>query len=314
MTTNIFSILETKLEEEDPATVTAKKRRREQFTEEQLALARSYIDKEPGRMLLSVSDINVDMSYQTRFRQRIYDEIVECVHPGMLQTLKISKRPDGSFYAMDGATRVLALKERGDMNRKLHCEVWDTPGRDIEALMFYIFHDKASYEPMKIETRLQSLHVAGLDHGFIKAIEECGFSLIEGGRGKRIRGTTYMQQVWELDIGDAMRKALFSIKDAWRDSYNIDGFMVLGIARLYHVYHRALDEQMRKALRRLSPEQIEELVKKRWIKGGGKRLMHPVERPPLISLVLVDEINRHPGKAGKLDPDKLKEFDERQKR
>lgn len=280
---------------------------RQQFTPEELALAQAYIDVEPQRIDIVVSDINIDFSYQTRIRERIQAAIKNNFHAGMLQTLKISRRPDGTLWAIDGATRVLGLRDRGDMNRKLHCEVWDTPGRDIEAVLFYIFHDKSSYEPMKIETRAQAQHVAGLDHGFVQAIEECGFSLIGGGRGHFIRGVTHMQQTWDLDHdGTAMRKALFSVKDAWRDLHKITGYLVKGVALLYRLVDRRLDEQVRKVLRRLSPEDIDELVKKRWLRVGGKRLMHPAERPPTITHIIAEEINRHPGKGGKIDLVKLR--------
>lgn len=312
--TNLFKLQTQETDElaseEDAVSQPAKERGRppkQQFTPEELALAQAYIDIEPQRMDIVVSDIKIDMSYQTRIRKRIQEKIKNNLHVGMLQTLKISRRPDGSLWAMDGATRVLGLKDRGEMNRKLHCEVWDTPGQEIEAVLFYIFHDKASYEPMKIETRAQAQSVAGLDHGFVQAIEECGFSLQSGGgRGHFIRGVTHMQETWDLDHnGTAMRKALFSIKDAWRDMHKITGYMVKGLARLYHLVDRRLDEQVRKALRRLTPEDIDEAVRKRWMRVGGKRLMHPAERPPIITLVIAEEINRHPGKGGKIDLVKL---------
>lgn len=280
---------------------------KQQFTPEELALAQAYIDVEPQRIDIVVSDIKIDFSYQTRIRARIQANIKNNLHIGMLQTLKISRRPDGSLWAMDGATRVLGLKDRGEMNRKLHCEVWDTPGQEIEAVLFYIFHDKSSYEPMKIETRAQAQHVAGLDHGFVEAIEECGFSLIGGGRGRFIRGVTHMQETWDIDkSGTAMRKALFSIKDAWRDLHKITGYMVKGVALLYHLVDRRLDEQTRKVLRHLTPEDIDEMVKRRWARAGGKRLMHPAERPGIITQVIAEEINRRPGKGGKIDLVKLR--------
>jgi hypothetical protein len=285
------------------------------FTPEELRTLDFYFAKEPPILMLLVSEIKIDWSYQTRNRMRMFNEIRDNFLPGKLQTLKVSRRPDGSYYVFDGATRVLALEERGDMVRKLRCEVFDTPGQAIEALLFDWFNGRDSHENAKLENRLKALSVGGQDNGFVEKIEACGFSLIGGGRGTRINGATHMIQTWELDDnGEAMGRALFAIRNTWRDSHQIKGFVVLGIAQLYHYIHRPLDEQMRKALNRIGPEEIDHAVKQRWARIGGKRLLHPAERPPLITLIIAEEINKHPGKGGKIDIDKLTADVERERR
>jgi hypothetical protein len=200
---------------------------KEQFTPEELELLAQVLDKEPEIADVAVSDINIDYSYQTRIRDRIRQQIKTNLKPALLQTGKLSRRPDGSLWAIDCATRVLGIKDRGEMNRKLHCEIFTTPGQQVEALLFDFFHDRRSYEPMKLETRLKAQSVAGLDHGFVEAIERLGFSLHDRHRNK-IRGATDMVKAWELDHdGTAMTKAIFSIKDSWRDNYKLEGYMAL---------------------------------------------------------------------------------------
>jgi hypothetical protein len=51
-----------------------------------------------------------------------------------------------------------------------------------------------------------------------------------------------------------------------------------------------------------------DLVSRRWAKAGNKApRIHPDDKPKLISRVLADEINKNPGKSGRIDILKLDE-------
>jgi hypothetical protein len=42
-------------------------------------------------------------------------------------------------------------------------------------------------------------------------------------------------------------------------------------------------------------------------KSGGKRLIHPHDRPKLITAVIVEQINKRPGRGGKIDIKQLED-------
>ena len=181
-------------------------------------------------------------------------------------------------------------------------------GPKQEALLFAWFNSKRSKEPTKLETNLVAYGIAGTDHGFCKAVEDCGFAVGKGGK-RRLRGISYAQKAWDLDgDGSAMRKSLFALKESWRDLYDIHGYMVLGVARLYHYSRKTIDEQVRRVLKRMPPNKIIDAVSRRWAKAGNKApRIHPDDKPELISRVIAEEINKNPGRTGKIDIVKLDE-------
>ena len=82
--------------------------------------------------------------------------------------------------------------------------------------------------------------------------------------------------------------------------------MVFGIAILYDSQTRSVDEQLRKQLHRYTPDEIVEHVKTRWARTGAKALrIHPGDMPLQIARWLCDNINKRPGKSGRLDVSRL---------
>lgn len=280
------------------------------FNSDEIKLLKKILDQNPPVVELSVGVLNIDFSYQDRPRDRIAAQIINHFSPAFLGVLIIAQRPDGSYWVCDGATRVQGLVARDDKERLVHCQVFQTEGARQEALLFAFFNSKRSKEPTKLITNLQAYSVAGTDKGFGKAIEDCGFSLTRGRR--QLHGPSYVKQAWELDgDGTAMKKALFTLNYAWGDSYQVHGYMVLGVALLYHTQRRAIDEQVRRVLQRMPPDEIMDRATRRYAAAGAKRpRIHPDDKPKLVARVLADAINRNPGKAGKIDIDRLAAADE----
>jgi hypothetical protein len=256
---------------------------------------------------IPIGSLNVDPDYQERKRRRIGDQIKRELYEGMLGVLKVSQRPDGTYWVIDGETRREAILnlEGGDSQRLIRCELYQVPGPREESLLFAIFNSKRSHEPTNLSTNLQAYKVAETDHGFGKAIEECGYTF----KGKfAIRGPHYVEKAWDLDgDGTAVKKALWSM-GVWRQrGYPIYGYLIEGVARLHHTQRpRAVDDQVRRILQRLSPDELMEKVIRRYARSSENRpRMHPDDKPKLVAKEIALEINKSPGKAGKIDLRKL---------
>jgi len=282
-------------------------RHREMFSPEEKKILRSILDQKPPIVDLPVAALNADMSYQERPRERIVNQVATNLSEALLNVLIIAQRPDSTYWVIDGESRRQGILRRGEKQRVVHCQVFQTEGQKQEALLFQWFNSNRSKQPIKLANSLIALGVAGVDRGFTKTIEECGFTL---GKGRRqLRGPGYVLQAWNLDgDGTAMKKALYTLKDAWRENYRIHGYMLLGVARLYHHVPKSIDEQVRRILQRNSPDAIMDRVARRYASAGGKSpRIHPDDKPKLVERVIADLINKNPGAAGKIDLAKLDE-------
>jgi hypothetical protein len=282
------------------------------FTPDEMKLVHEILDTIPELEEISISEIGIDYSYQDRKRERKQAEIATQLKPGLLGVLKISRRPDGSLWAVDGATRILGLRERGEKVRKLRCEVFPMAGPKVEAVMFAWWNSKRSHTPTALENNMQAAYIAGTDGGFGKAIKECGFDFLSSNKFRRLQGPGYVFKAWNLDgNGEVMKKSLYSCKDAWRDKFVCPGFMSYGVALFYwKTRPKRVDDQLRRLLHRKTPDEIMDAVTKEYLKAGGKGHIHPDHKPPLIAAWLAKEINKNPGSAGKIDMTKFREKDE----
>jgi hypothetical protein len=276
------------------------------FTPEEWAILAPILAQIPVIRELPVEILNIDMSYQDRPRERIVNQIATEFQEALLGVLKISQRPDGTYWVADGATRVLGILRRDEKHRLVRCEIFQTKGQQAEALLFAWSNSTRSKQPIKLGTNLQAYHVAGTDHGFGKLVEECGYRLT--GKGiNSLRGPGYVKEAWDLDgNGTVLRKTLYAVKEAWKGLYPIHGNMLLGIALVYVYPYRPVDEQVRRFLQRNPPSKIEEMITRRHVKSGIKTpRIHPGDRPPLIAALIVSEINKNPGRVGKIDFNRL---------
>jgi hypothetical protein len=279
------------------------------FSPEEMKLIHGILDLTPDIIELTVAEINIDYSYQDRKRARIQREIATDLKPGLLGVLKISRRPDATYWAVDGATRVLGLSDRGEKVRKLRCEIYPMDGPKVEAVMFAWWNSRRSHTPTALENNFQAAYIAGTDGGFGKAIYDIGFDLIGGNKFRHLHGPGYVRTAWDLDgNGTVMKKALFSCKDAWRDKFSFPGYVTLGVALFYYKTRpKSVDEQLRRLLHRKSPDEILDAITKEWLKTGGKGRIHPDDKPRMIAAWIAHTINKNPGSAGKIDISRFKE-------
>jgi len=259
-------------------------------------------------MDLPLSKLNIDWSYQDRPRDTLVRQIAEQFQPVMLGTFIVSERPDGGYWVCDGATRKLGLEAAGQQDRVVRCQVIQTNGRKQEALLFKYYNNARKQVPLA--NRLNAEGIAGVDRGLLKIVLKVGYKLVGSGKNT-LKGIGFVKEAFDLDEGVSVEKALFAIKETWKNSTNRpDGNTILGIANVYYSQpQKRVDAQVRQVLKRLSPDTLDEKVRRAW--GGGPKVgsrIRPNDRPPFVAQVIGQEINRHPGKAGKIDMKRLDEL------
>src|SRR5215831_1991961 len=140
------------------------------FNADEMKLIKVILDQKPPIVELQVSVLNTDMSYQDRPRERIVDQVLNNFSEALLGTLRVSKRPDSTYWVIDGESRRQGIVRRGELQRFVRCEIFECEGQKQEALLFAWFNSRRSKQPTKLETNLQAYSTAGVDHGFGKAV------------------------------------------------------------------------------------------------------------------------------------------------
>lgn len=278
------------------------------FTPDETRILKPLLDQDPEIVRVAAKDIIVDDApgeYQDRERDTYVKKIAKDFSPALLGTLALGRRKDGSIHAMDGGTRVLAMLLRAEPDRLMNSQIFEETTKEQEALYLAFSNSTRARNPTKLITKLQAEHIAGTDRGFGDILEFCGFTLRKG--KQQIHGPSYALKAFYLDDykGEALKRALFTLKEAWRDRYNykIWGYAVLGVAMLYHSQRRSMDEQVRHVLKNNSPDKLMGLIIKQFVRlsDGREPRIHPDDKPELISSQIAKMINKHPGKTGKVD-------------
>lgn len=284
-----------------------------QMTPEEQKLLRSVLAQEPRYEQLKLDDLNIDWDYQERKREQLVMQIATQLVPAWIGELRISERPDGTFWICDGVTRYLGLRKRNELGiehylRSVRCEIVRTEGKRQEALLFKYYNSARKQVPLA--NRLQAEYLAGVDAGFGKIIKECGYKLI-GQSPNTLKGGHFVRQAFDLDNGESLRKALFAIKSAWNGKHRLDGTVVLGVSKLICSQPRPIDDQLRRTLARCGPDKVDDMVQRMW--GGGHKVaatLHPKDRPRFIARALGQLINKNPGRGSKIELGRIDMMDE----
>ena len=64
-------------------------------------------------ILLPMVDLHIDVTYHDPVNEAAYTSICRAFHPKALGLLLVHQRPDGTYWVVDGATRVRALRTLG---------------------------------------------------------------------------------------------------------------------------------------------------------------------------------------------------------
>ncbi len=275
-----------------------------QMTPEEKKVLRTILAQEPVYEDVALNKLQIDYTYQDRPRQLLTTQIAYEFSPVMFGILIVSKRPDGSLYVCDGATRKLAMEMRNEGDRTMRCQIIETDGIKQEALLFKHYNKERKQVPLA--NRLNAEGIGGVDHGFRKLILQCGFHLI-GASKTVLKGIYFVRKAYDLDdSGTALQSALFAIKAAWNGKHRVDGSNVLGIALLIHSQVRPIDEQLRRVLERTDPVKLDEQVHRMW--GGGRKIgtkLRTDDRPRFVARALAQIINKNPGRSSKIEIDRI---------
>jgi hypothetical protein len=249
-----------------------------QLTEQEKEILDSVINQEAVYADLPLDQIQVDMSYQERPRETLVNQIATQFSEVMFGNLVISKRPDGSFWVVDGATRKFGLERGGHRARIVRCQIIRTSGPKQEALLFK--HYNCNRKMVPIANRINAEGIAGVNPVRDIAIG-CGFLLIGPKSNKRVlKGQSFLAEAYDLDgTGEALRKALFAMKTCW-PGVRLNGGDVKAIAAVYHSQPRSCDDVVRKFLTNNGPEQLDGTAYEIW--GGARKKvkarLHPGDR------------------------------------
>jgi len=270
-----------------------------QFSEDEYDILRSLLSQKPVFMDIPLDQIHIDWSYQDRPREKLVAQIAAAFYPVMAGVPVLAQRPDGSLYCGDGVTRVTGMRRAGHERIVVHSQVVRVKDVGQEALLFKFLNcERKSVPPAN---RFQAAHVAGTDKGFGSLLEKTGFRLT--GTGEHvIKGPSFLRQAFELDEGESLQKALYSLKATWGKRF--DGTVVLGVAMLYNRTNEPIDDKLRKVLGRVGPAKLNEHVVKAW--GGGEKLgstLRACAKPAFITTVLAQLMNNATpkGKGKKLN-------------
>jgi hypothetical protein len=256
---------------------------------------------------LPLNQISIDMEYQDRPRKTLVGQIATQFSEVMFGHLIVSKRPNGTYWVVDGATRKLGLEAGGQNNREVRCQIIRTEGQKQEALLFK--HYNCNRKMVPLANRLNAEGVAGIS-GLVDVVKKCGFQLI-GNSKKTLKGISFLVQAYNFDEGKSLERALYSMKSCWDGRHRLDGGNILGAAALYHSQRKTPDKQVRKVLLRKGPDDIEQMVQLTWGKGSRKvsARLHPADRWKFVAKALLFEINKATrNEEDKLDIDKLNEL------
>lgn len=71
---------------------------------------------------LPLDEIHIDATYTTTFNPNVLRSMCDHLRPELLGILLVNRRTDGSYWVIDGATRVLVLRqmEIGSVSVELH--------------------------------------------------------------------------------------------------------------------------------------------------------------------------------------------------
>lgn len=274
------------------------------WTPDEKAVIDRVLAQNPPIEKIPIGAPQVDHDYQTRNRERIIKQIQSDFQPGALDIIRISRRPDGRLFLVDGVTRQMALVGMGEKNLLVDSKIYGMSGQREEAIMFVWWNSNDSHTPIQIEALYQSRHIGGIDQGFGTLIEKCGFKINASGTYNKLRGVSWVRKAFDLDgIGqgaNSLERTLWAAKKEWSE-HKQWGYMILGIARVYHYWNgNTIDDQVRSILKRHSPAKVMQEVAVKFFKAAGQTEIRPDRKPELIEAWTAGEINKHARKGNKI--------------
>ena len=278
---------------------------KQQLTDEEKKVLKKILEQKPKYDDIAIHELNIDLSYQRRPREKMIKQIMGQFSPVLCMTIQVSRRPNGTLWVVNGATRIMALKQMGNLDYKVHCEIFNTEGAKQEALLFV--HFDIHHVKVPLATKLEAAGVAGVNE-ISRILASGGFNLGESNKNS-MKGVSYIPDAYTFDGGESLQKAVFSFAStSFLNGERPEGITFKGVAWLYFRYRpKPIDNEVRWFLNNQTQEDLNRLVLKLWSGGGKiKARLHPGDVPKLIAKAIVLKINaRRTKKSVKLDPSRL---------
>ncbi len=196
-------------------------------------------------LLILTDQLNVDPSYQREedasIRRRA-ERYAREWDPYLLGEIHAAERSDGTYWVVDGQTRLLAAKIR--RIEKLRCFVVRGLDHEGEARLFRRLNKNrtavsawADFNAALTEKDPAALAIASV-------VRSCGFTISRSSGPHAIKAVSGLQKVYALGGSELLSDTLTTINAVWNgDRDASDSLPVLGVAHFFFHYqsHPALD-------------------------------------------------------------------------
>ncbi len=272
---------------------------RSQLSKEEEAKIGPILDNYKS-VLLRPSQMNIDWEYQERPRTLLKKQIATQFKKGLCHEFMVTQHPDGSYWVVDGATRKLGMEEGGRGEQDSPCRLFQTPGKQIDVLLFKHFNKNRMKVPVGNQVVIEG--VAEQDKGLYDTIKDMGFSPLSGSSFLHLKGISKHREAYNI-CQDSYKKSMFTLKGEWGQKYGRwDGEIVKGLTLLYKSQLRSVDGLVRPWMKKHGPDDIQAEMYK--VLGVPKKLQ-PNEYPPLVAMGVAAAINRR-RKGNRIDIDALR--------
>lgn len=194
--------------------------------------------EDTAALLIPVDQLNVDQSYQREddasLRRRAERYASEW-DPYQLGELHVAERADGTYWVVDGQTRLLAARLRGIQN--LRCFVVRGLDHEGEASLFRKLNKNRTVVGAWGDFRaaLTARDPAALS--IAEVVESCGFAIGRSGGGRTIKAVGTLQKVHQVGGPGLLRSALTAIAEAWDgDKDAAESLAINGVSSFLHQY------------------------------------------------------------------------------
>jgi hypothetical protein len=212
---------------------------------------------------LTAGDIQIDTRYQRGLFQPKVKKIVADFDPDAFGVLVVSRRADGSLWALDGQHRLAALQQMEWLDQRVPCVVYDGLTLEQEAKIFYL--PQMTRRPLTPAERFRARLVQGERVALeIQAIaNRYGYTVntTNGGTGSaHTLDAVAAVELLHTDYADGgiLARVLEITSQSWgNDEYHISGEVLRGIGAFTHRFPQYDHGRLVSLLRSIRPDAID---------------------------------------------------------
>jgi len=201
--------------------------------------------------------LQIASAYQRALRVSMVNQIVKCFEQDAFGVLVVGERADGSFWCVDGQTRLKAAVKLGI--DEVPCLVFESRGKEHEATLFRLLNTQTNQSKTQ-KTKAQLCEGDPNTAEMIAIVERCGFKIAFNGEKSwpSIRSITPVEQAYERGL---LTRVLGIIMKAWgetRDTHALQSPMLGGLTRLVAQHGEVISDT--ELVSRLKKYRVSQLV------------------------------------------------------